>query len=347
MASNLNRFAKSLEINGRRVGEGAPCYVIAEAGVNHFGSLEKAYALVDMAKVAGADAVKFQHYRTERLVGAAAPEWRARLRSKELSDQQMLSIRNYCDSRRITFICTAHEEEALDFLDREAGVPAFKIGSGEVENWPYLANIARRGKPIILSTGMYTLEQIREAIAVLGDNGCRELAVLHCVTAYPTDPADVNLSVMQQIRRFFEGPVGYSDHTLGTAVPLAAVALGAELIEKHITIDVDVPDAQDWKVGCTPQTLAPFIADIRAIEAARGGAPKQLAAAEQRSLQWARKGLAAARAIAAGETIRPDMVFAQRPGDGLPPSRLPEIIGRRTRIAIEPGEKISLDLLEP
>jgi N,N'-diacetyllegionaminate synthase len=346
MAPELKRFAESFEVGDRRIG-GGHCFVIAEAGVNHFGSMEKAFALVDMAKSAGADAVKFQHYRTDLLVGASAPDWRKRLRSKELTDKQMLAIRDYCRAQGITFICTAHEEQALDFLDREANVPAFKIGSGEVENWPYLANVARRGKPVILSTGMYTIAQIRKALDVLAENGCSEVAVLHCITSYPTDPADVNLAVMDQIRTFFEGPVGYSDHTLGTAVPLAAVALGAEVIEKHITIDVDVPDAQDWKVSCTPQTLAPFVADVRAIEAALGGDPKRLAEAEIRSLSWARKGLAAARTIAAGETIRPDMLIAQRPGDGLAPSRAPEIIGRRARIAIEPGAKISFDLLEP
>ena len=342
----MSGFATHFEIAGRRVGGGERCYVIAEAGVNHFGSLDKAYALVDMAKAAGADAVKFQHYRTDRLVGPSAPDWRKRLKSKELSDREMLSIRDYSRKRDITFICTAHEEEALDFLDHEAQVPAFKVGSGEVENWPYLANIARRGRPIIISTGMYTLQQIRKALDVLAENGADEVAVLHCVTSYPTEPADVNLSVMEQIRSFFEGPVGYSDHTAGTAVPLAAVALGASVLEKHITIDVDVPDAQDWKVSCTPQTLAPFLADLRAIEAARGGREKTLAAAEEKSLLWARKCLVAARPIAAGEIIQSSMLMAQRPGDGIAPSRLPELVGRRTRVAIEAGTKLSFDLLE-
>lgn len=340
-------FPPSFSIAGRQVGGGAPCLVIAEAGVNHFGSLDKAFQLVDLAVAAKADVVKFQHYRADRLVGPSAPDWRERLRTKELSDADILKIRDHCQARGILFMCTGHDEEALDFLDRQAGVAAFKVGSGEVENWPSLAALAKRGKPIILSTGMYRMEQIAKACAVIAEAGGRELAVLHCVTSYPTDPADVNLAVMAEIRSFFGGPVGYSDHTAGTAVPLAAVALGAEVIEKHITIDRDVPNAQDWKVSCDPSNLARFVADIREVEAARGGAAKRLAAAEEQSVLWARKSLTAARDIAEGEVISAAMLVAQRPGDGIPPSRLGEVEGRRAARAIAAGTKLGFHMLDP
>jgi len=338
-------FNRTVSIRGRAVGPGEPCLIIAEAGVNHFGSMAKAFELVDLAVEAKADVLKIQHFRTDLLVGPSAPEWRDRLREKELSDDQVLEIRDYCDRRGITFMCTGHDEAAVAFLDQTADVPAFKVGSGEVENWPHLEELGRRGKPIILSTGMYTMAQIEAAIAAVAEGVCRDLAVLHCVTSYPTDPADVNLAVMAQIRAVFDGPVGYSDHTEGTAVPLAAVALGADVIEKHITIDRDVPNAQDWKVSCDPSNFARFVADIREVEAARGGQPKDLADAEHASRLWARKSLTAASDIAAGTVIAADMVVAQRPGDGMAPHRVGEVLGKRARVAIAAGTKLALEMV--
>ena len=258
----------------------------------------------------------------------------------------MLRVAEYCRKKGITFICTAHEELALDFLDHKIGVPAFKVGSGEVENWPYIAEIARRGKPVILSTGMYTIELIGTALQVLNENGCREVAILHCVTAYPVDPATVNLDSMRQIGRIFNGPIGYSDHTVGTAVPLAAVALGAKIIEKHITLDFNIPDAQDWKVSCGPDNLATFIADLRVVEAALGGEPRSLSEAERQSVLWARKSLTAARDIAAGEQIEASMLTSLRPGDGLPPSQISRLLGLRARCLIPRGTKIAHDMVE-
>ncbi len=193
---------------------------------------------------------------------------------------------------------------------------------------------------------MYTSELIRNALDVLSENGCNEVAVLHCVTSYPADPATINLDAMRQIGEFFEGPVGYSDHTAGTAVALASVALGAEVLEKHITLDFDVPDAQDWKVSCGPDDLAKFVADVRAVTAARGGEQRRLSEDEEKSLLWARKSLTAARDIAAGELIDADMLISQRPGDGMPPSQLPSLLGRRARHAIAAGAKISLDMFD-
>lgn len=342
----MSNFARGFEIAGRRIGAGAPCYVIAEAGVSHFGNVEKAFRLVDMAADAGADAVKFQHFHPERMIGPSSPDWRRRMASRRLSDADMARVAAYARERGIPFICTGHDEVALDFLDRAIGVPAFKIGSGEVENWPFIADIARRGKPVILSTGMYTMDLIAQALEVLDRNGAREVAVLHCVTSYPADPATINLDAMRQIRSIFAGPVGYSDHTAGTAVPLAAVALGAEVIEKHITLEFDIPDAQDWKVSCGPQNLGSFVSDIRAVTAARGGAERSLSDNEVAAQRWARKSLTSSRDIAAGEIVAQGMLIGQRPGDGMPPSRLPDILGRRARVAIPAGTKISDDMFD-
>ncbi|NQV57942.1 MAG: N-acetylneuraminate synthase family protein [Rhodospirillales bacterium] len=342
----INNFQSEFRISDRTIGPGAPCLVIAEAGVNHFGSMDKAFALVDLAVEAGADFVKFQHFQTDKLFGPSAPEWRERLRSKELSNDQIKSIYKYCGERSITFICTGHDEESVEFLDQEIDVPAFKIGSGEVGNLPWLRKIARLGKPIILSTGLYELTDIYAAAEVIADEGCRQLAILHCVTSYPTEPADVNLSVMGQIREFFPGPVGYSDHTAGTAVPLAAVALGADVLEKHITIDRDVPNAQDWKVSCDPTNLSSFISDLRDVEAAVVGGKKILSMAEQESILWARKSLTAKVDIAKGTVLTEDLIVAQRPGDGMTPSRIGELLEKCACRDIIAGTKITLEMIE-
>ncbi|MBW1699416.1 MAG: N-acetylneuraminate synthase family protein [Deltaproteobacteria bacterium] len=341
----MNRFPTHIEIAGRLIGPGEPCYVIAEGGVNHFGEIEKALQLIELAATSGATAFKSQHYRTDRLVGPAAPEWRERLQSKELPDEAIKKMQQECMKRAITFLCTPHDDIALEFLVNVLDVPAIKIGSGEVENWPFLERIARCEKPVILSTGMYEIDQIRKAVRVMEENGCPALALLHCITSYPAEPADVNLKVMEQIREFFPGPVGYSDHTAGTAVALAAVALGADIIEKHITIDRDVPDAQDWKVACDPSNLARFIRDVREVEAARGGGLKILSEKEKHSLLWARKSLTLIKDLQAGEVITEKVLLAQRPGTGIPPSRIEAVVGKIAARPLKAGTILDFDAL--
>jgi len=339
-------FGKNIYIDGREIGPKRPCYIIAEAGVAHFGSLKKGFALIDVAVEAGTDAVKFQLFKTNELIGPSSKEWRERLRPRELSIVDMAKLREYADCRGITFLCTAHDESSLKDVYQVLNVPAIKIGSGEVENWPFLAKAAAYQKPLILSTGMYSLKAIRTALKVIAEAGCRDLAVLHCVTAYPVPPEETNLRVMSRIRRLFSGPVGYSDHTAGTVIPLAAVALGAHIIEKHITLDVNVPNAQDWKVSCTPKTLGPFVNDVRTIESSLRSASKRMTIREQQSVFWARKSITAAIPIRAGSEISLEMLCSQRPGTGLPPSRLPEVLGQCATRDIEEGEIISLAMIE-
>jgi N-acetylneuraminate synthase/N,N'-diacetyllegionaminate synthase len=347
MEAEMIEFPRHIEIAGRRIGPDEPCYVIAEAGVSHLGDINKALQLIDLAASSGADAFKTQHFHTDYLVGPSAPDWRERLRSKELPDEAIRAMQDHCRKTGVPFLCTAHDEIALEFLAMDLDVPAFKIGSGEVENWPFLAKIAQLGKPVVLSTGMYSIEQIREAVNILGENGCTALAVLHCVTNYPANASQVNLSVMAQIREFFTGPVGYSDHTEGTAVPIAAVALGADILEKHITLDRDVPNAQDWKVACDPSNLANFVADLRLVEAARGGGAKVVSDEEQLSLLWARKSLTAAQDIPAGCILEESMLLAQRPGTGIPPSILNKVVGCRAKVQIDMGSPLTWGSLFP
>lgn len=339
-------FPSHISIGGRRIGPDEPCYVIAEGGVSHFGQMQKAYELIDMAVEAAADVFKTQHFYTDMLVGPSSPEWRDRLRSKEMPDAAIEQMQQYCDSKGIPFLCTPHDMAALKFLDEVLDVPAFKIGSGEVENWPFLAEIASKQKPIILSTGMYEIHQIRDAVRVLADNGCSQLAILHCVTNYPAEPAQINLRVMHTIREFFSGPVGYSDHTEGTAIPLAAVGLGADIIEKHITLDRDVPNAQDWKVSCDPTNFKGFVSDIRAIQQAVGTGEKKLSDKEKSSILWARKSLTARVDLFRGTVLSADMLCSQRPGTGIPASRLGEFLGRTILRDIKQGELITAQLFE-
>jgi N,N'-diacetyllegionaminate synthase len=323
-------FNHSISIQGRRLGEAHPVFLIAEAGVAHFGSLDKAKQLVDLAVAAGADAVKFQIFRTEDLVSRESAEWRNRLKTKELAYESFREIQAYCRRRKIIFFATAHDETSLDFLDT-LEVPVYKVGSGEVGNWPFIKKVASRGKPVILSTGMYRLEEVSRALDLIAEAGNRDVVVLHCTTLYPTPPHLVNLRAMDTLREAFHVPVGYSDHTQGFLFPLAAVARGACMVEKHITLDFNVPYAQDWKVSCGPVDFPVMVQQIREIQAGLGSGIKIPSEKELSSLDWARKSLVAKEDIPEGSVITMEMVCAKRPGFGIAPSDVDKVIGRKTK----------------
>ncbi|WP_340117715.1 N-acetylneuraminate synthase family protein [Pelagibius sp. 7325] len=323
----MNEFSQLFEIDGTTVGYGAPVYVIAEAGVAHFGDEEKAYRLIDLAVEAGASAVKFQIFDVDALISTELPDWRERLGSRSLPYDAFGRLQAYCRDKGITFFATAHDEPSLEFL-AELDVPVYKVGSGEVGNWPFLKRVASLGKPLIFSTGMYRLEQVGEALAAIAEAGNPDVAVLHCITRYPTPPAEAGLGNIALLRERFGAITGYSDHTAGFHIPLAAVALGARVIEKHITLDYDVPNAQDWKVSCGPDDLAAFITQLRDIEVAMS-AREALGVGESESLVWASKSLVPLRDIAAGEVIAATDLAGKRPGTGIPPSRIAEVAGRR------------------
>jgi N-acetylneuraminate synthase/N,N'-diacetyllegionaminate synthase len=339
-------FHPRFQIAGRPIGGGAPVFIVAEAGVNHFGNPDKAMTLVDLAAAAGADAFKTQVFATDRLVSSRLPAWRERLRPKEISFDFLARMKERCDQRGLIFLCTAHEESTLPWLD-ELQVPAFKIGSGERDNFPYFREVAARGKPIILSTGMYDLYQVRENLGVLADAGCRDLALLHCVTSYPTPYDQVNLRAMHALQEIFPGPVGYSDHTDGHHAVLAAVALGAAIVEKHLTLDFNVPDAQDWKVSAGPEDFPVLVRQIREVEAALGSGVKTVQPCEAPALVWALKRLVAARNLAAGTVLEMDMIITKRAGAGLTPVHLPEILGRRLSLDLGVDEPIEWEHLAP
>lgn len=338
-------FSASFDIDGRTVGENAPVYIIAEAGVAHFGSEEKAYRLVDLAADAGADAVKFQVFDVDAMISKDSQEWRERLSSRCLPYDAFERIQKYCVKKGITFFATAHDEPSLDFLET-LNVPAYKIGSGEVGNWPFVERVAARGKPVILSTGMYRQEQIGEALRTIAAAGNADVAILHCVTDYPADPHDIALGNVKLIRERFGVVAGYSDHTAGYHIPLAAVALGARVIEKHITLDYNVPNAQDWKVSCGPDNLRAFVSEVRDIEAAvttRADGPTEN---EKRSFLWASKSLVTRREIAKGQVIGEEDLCSKRPGSGISPSRIGEVVGRVAKRALGQDAVIRMEDLE-
>ena len=342
---DVKAFRESFAIGGRSVGGDAPCLVIAEAGVAHFGDMALARDLVDLAASAGADVFKTQFFDVEALFAARAAEWRDRLRPRNLTLDEAHEIKERCDSRGLLFMSTAHDETRIPWL-ASLDVPAIKVGSGERGNPAFLTKLAALGKPMIVSTGMYGEADVREALGACGAAGCDRVALLHCITSYPAPPAEVNLAAMNALASMFAGPVGYSDHTEDGVAILAAVARGAKVVEKHITILRDVPDAQDWKVSAGPDDFPGLVSDIRRTESMLGHGRKEAAPCEAPGTAWAIKSLVAAHKLPAGHEVAAGDLVAKRPGDGIRPNRIDEVVGRRLKQALAADEAIRWDDLE-
>jgi N-acetylneuraminate synthase/N,N'-diacetyllegionaminate synthase len=338
----LSGFATSFRIDGRTVGADAPCLIIAEAGVSHFGDMGLARELVDLAGDAGADAFKTQIFDVEQLIAGRAGEWRERLRPRNLTFDQCEELQARCRSRGLLFLATAHDESRIEWLKR-LDVPAVKVGSGERNNPAFVRALAALGKPMILSTGMCREEDVRQALQACLQRGCREVALLHCVTAYPSPDKDLNLRAMDALSQIAPVPVGWSDHTADSLAVHAAVARGARVIEKHITILRNVANAQDWKVSAGPENFGDLVAAIRRIEVMLGRAVKEPAACEGGGEIWATKSLVAARDLDAGHRLMSGDVVAKRPGDGIRPDRIGEIEGRVLRSPVAADAAIRLD----
>lgn len=338
------RFNRNFCIGSKQIGYGSPVFIIAEAGVAHFGSLEKAYLLIDLAVDSGADAVKFQIFKTDKLISADSKEWYDRLKSRELPYEAFIKLQNYCCEKKILFFATAHDEPSLEFLDK-LDVPCYKIGSGEVDNWSFIEKVAARKKPIILSTGMYSLNKVGIALDKIAKVGNPNVAVLHCVTRYPTPPDGVNLRAMETIRETYDVITGYSDHTAGFHFSLAAAAMGAPIIEKHITLAYNIPDAQDWKASCGPKDFPIMIRQMRDIEIGLGSSIKAPGEAELLNKKWARKSLVAAVDILKGDVISSFMLVAKRPGVGISPAEIEKVVGKTAKEDIKKNILIKLEQL--
>ena len=346
----------TIDIAGRRVGHDQPCFVIAEAGVNHNGSLEMARRLVDVAAQSGADVVKFQTFTAERLALPDAPKAEYQLQTTDVAESQFDMLKRlelpleayeqlmaYCQERNILFMSSPFDEESADLLAC-LGMAAFKIPSGELTNLPLLSHVARKGKPMIVSTGMASLGEVEKAVRTIEEAGNREFVLLHCVSNYPADPADVNLRAMQTMAAAFGMPVGYSDHTLGIELPIAAVALGACVIEKHFTLDRNLP-GPDHRASLEPDELVAMVKDVRTVEAALGHGRKEPAASEAATAAAARKSMVAARDIPAGTKLTEDLIAFKRPGTGLPSPMLPYVVGRTVRDRTPAGALLTLEML--
>lgn len=329
--------------------------IIAEAGVNHNGDMDLARRLIDIAAVAGADLVKFQTFKADRLVCVHAPKAEYQTRTTDADESQHAMIRRleldrgmhqdlmaHCQARGIGFFSTAFDGESIEML-AELGLDRFKVPSGEITNLPYLRQVGRYGKPVILSTGMSNLEEIGAAIGVLEQSGTprERITVLHCNTEYPTPMADVNLRAMLTIRDAFKVAVGYSDHTQGIEVAIAAVALGATVIEKHFTLDRNLP-GPDHKASLEPDELKAMVKAIRNIELAMGDGDKRPSPSESKNIHIARKSIVAARAIRAGEAFSEHNLAVKRPGVGISPMRWDEILGHPAPRDFAPDELIEL-----
>lgn len=313
-------------------------YIIAEAGVNHNGKLDLALKLCDGAKEAGVDAVKFQTWKTENIVTAQARQAAYQtentgveesqfdmLKKLELSYDHFRYIHDYCKKIGIDFLSTPDEEESLEFLV-SLGLPFIKVGSGEVTNIPYLRKIASCGKPVILSTGMSTLAQVATAYDTLLQAGAPTVSLLHCTTNYPCPYDEVNLRAMQTLKDAFKCQVGYSDHTMGTEIPVAAVAMGAEIIEKHFTLDRTM-EGPDHKASLEPAELKLMVEQIRHIEVAMGDGIKRPNKSEAENAKVVQKSILAKRPIKMGETLTEEMLTVKRAGAGISASLWDNVIG--------------------
>jgi N-acetylneuraminate synthase/N,N'-diacetyllegionaminate synthase len=345
-----------MKIGDRRIGSGAGCLIIAEAGVNHNGEVRLAEELIDLAAEAGVDAVKFQTFVTDNVESrhALKPSYfagREETESKrdfsrrlELPVDALPQLKERSEARGLIFLSTACDTIALDILV-DLGVDALKIGSSDTDNFPLLRKAAATGLPIFLSTGISTMDEVGASVEELRANGCEDLVVLQCTSNYPIAPADVNLRAMQTFAEQLGCEVGFSDHTEGTWAAVAATALGAAAIEKHFTISRDLAGV-DHPASAEPDELARLVSEVRATEAALGDGIKQVMRCEAEHLETMRKSLVAARDLERGRELTTDDLLVKRPGGGIKPSRIDEVLGRRLTHALEADDLLHWDDLE-
>ncbi len=346
-----------MKIGKRTIGGGNPSFVIAEAGSNHNRDLATALRLIEVAADAGADAVKFQLFSAEKLYSKKTP-MATYLRDKNLAKPGetlwdiikrneiprgwLPQLVSRCRERGIAFLATPFDLEAVDELE-EVGVEVFKVASFEITHLPLLERVGRTGKPLILSTGMASLEDVETALTAFRKGGGKEIALLHCAIAYPPRFEDLNLRVMDTLRQAFQVPTGFSDHTMGFVSDIAAVARGAEIIEKHFTLDRR-SEGPDHPFSLEPDELKAMVAAIRDAEAALGSPVKGHTPAEEELHRLARRSLVAACRIPAGTVITPAMIAVKRPGYGIPTRQIDLVIGRTARIDIDEDDILAWEM---
>ena len=347
----------SFDIAGRRIGGGAPCFVIAEAGVNHNGDVDLAHKLIDAAADAGADAVKFQTFDPASLAAADAPKaaYQAQRTGAAETQREMLqklvlpadaypTLIQHAKDRGLLFLSTPFDPRSAELLV-ELRLPALKVASGEITNHPFLELLAGFGVPLLVSTGMSDLDEVAGAVAVIRTRSTSGLALFHCTSSYPAPIESINLRAMQTLRDAFGAPTGYSDHSVGVEVPWAAVACGAELLEKHITLDRTMP-GPDHAASMEPGPFTDLVRGLRDIERALGDGTKQVQPSEREVQKVARRSLYAARALPVGHRLAADDVACRRPAHGISPAKLAALIGKRVTRAIAAEQLIAEDDFE-
>ncbi len=348
---------RSVHVGSRAIGPARPAFVIAEAGVDHGGDLERAGRLVSAARLAGADCIKFQTFAAERVASAAAPKapYQLQTTSPDESQLEMLRalqldeashrvLRDMCDREGIVFLSTPYSVEDVEVLER-LDVPAYKIASALIVEPDFVRYVAERGKPVILSTGLADLDEVGTAVELVRSAGNDELVVLQCTTIYPASSTDANLRAMETMRRELDVLVGYSDHTVGAATARAAVALGAVVVEKHLTLDRSLP-GPDHASSASPEELTQLVKSIREVEAALGDGIKRPSAAELANREGMRRSLVAAASIPPGTMLAEDMLTTKRPGTGIPPGDLARVVGRTANVEIPADEPIEWWMLD-
>ncbi len=343
-----------IKIGNKFIGDKHSCFIIAEAGVNHDGDLKKAKKLIDIAKDAGADCIKFQTWITEEIItkDTKQAEYQEKntgrkesqyemIKKLELSFEQFAELKNYSDKKKVLFLSTPDDERSVDFLD-DLGVEAFKIGSGEITNLSILKRIAKKGKPIIMSTGMSIITEIQEAVQTIYKTGNNKLALLHCTSQYPAKFEDVNLNAMITLKNIFETIIGYSDHTEGTIVPQIAVSMGAKIIEKHFTYDKNAI-GPDHRCSLNPNELKEMISEIRKVELIMGESDKKPTNEENELKKLVRKTVVAKLDIPKGELITKNMLTLKRSPGNLEPKELYRVIGKISQRVIKKDDPIRLN----
>jgi N,N'-diacetyllegionaminate synthase len=329
----------NVTIQGRRIGNSSPMFIVAEAGINHNGDMRFAKELIVKAKEVGADAIKFQGFTAELLCDLKLTETKdvkaltggtkssyEMYKRLELSHTNLRTLFEFSKKQGIIFFASVFDEKKVDFL-ASLKVPCFKISSGDLTHIPLLCHTARKKRPVIISTGMGTLEEVQKAVAACEREGLYELVLLHCTADYPPRDEEVNLSVLSTLKKSFDCPIGYSDHTVGLEIPFAACALGAAMIEKHFTLDKNM-DGPDQKLSLDPVEFKAMVDGIRKIERARGNGVKEPSRKERGLLICSRRGIKAARAIKKGETITTNKLKVVKPASGLKPEFFDSLVGK-------------------
>lgn len=348
---------KEIKISNKKINEKSTCFIIAEAGVNHNGKLELAKKMVDKAKEAGADAVKFQTFISEDLVTRDIPmeEYQKRntgkketqlemLKKLELSRKDFIELKKYCEKKGIIFLSTPFDEGSVDFLEK-LGVQAFKISSGDITDLPFLRYIAKKKLPMIVSTGASYLEEVKEAVLAIKKEGNNKIILLHCTVNYPCPPEEVNLKSMITLGKEFDCLIGYSDHTFGIMAPIISVALGAKVLEKHFTLDRKLP-GPDQKASLEPEELKEMVKIIRDTEKALGSFMKKPQKSESEERKLGRRSIVARIDILKGNKISKEMLITKRPGTGINPKHLYSIIGKIAKKDIKKDSLIKFQYLK-